>query len=150
MERMTTQEIDVWNELKPQEMRYVTKEAITAVLRAQEFAMLRKQAAASGVDYGSPEWQATVGRLFRAQDAKARAAGGEETLSLANADWRNLYDMVYGHECTFKSFMATVDDIAAPRAQSADADEDKWTFTGDELLAFIDNCVRAGIKQAGK
>jgi hypothetical protein len=59
---MTEYEIAIWNELTPQEMRVVTEQAITAVLRAQD-------AAASGLNYGSPEWRATIGRVFRAQDA---------------------------------------------------------------------------------
>lgn len=55
-------------------------------------------------------------------DADTAGVKPDESLSLANTDWRNLYEMVYGHECSFKCFMATVDDLAATPASSvADA-----------------------------
>jgi hypothetical protein len=38
---MTNEEAAVWNELTPQEMRYVTEEALAAVLRAQAAAIGR-------------------------------------------------------------------------------------------------------------
>jgi hypothetical protein len=68
---MTEQEAAIWNELTPDEMRVVSEEAITAVLRAQA-------AIESGLDYGSPDWRAACGRAMRkpadAQDAAAQRA----------------------------------------------------------------------------
>jgi hypothetical protein len=68
-------------------------------------------------------------------------AQADEALSLANADWRTLYDMVYGHECTFKSFMATVDDIAGQGgAQTDDCPNCGW----DGSLSTLGETQAAG------
>ncbi|KDR25475.1 hypothetical protein [Caballeronia zhejiangensis] len=80
----------------------------------------------SGRAFSYDEIRAKIGKVREASIADTAGEKEDETLSLANADWRNLYDMVYGHECSFKSFMMTVDDLAAPPAPSvANALEDR-------------------------
>jgi hypothetical protein len=82
-----------------------------------------------------------------------RAALSTPQADAAIADWRNLYEMVYGHECSFKSFMETVDElsrdaaIAAGGAQEPVATRAEIEHARDRVLAQSKNSLfRSGAK----
>jgi hypothetical protein len=164
---MTTQELQIWNELKPQEMRYVSPEAITAVLRAQEVAVLRKQAVvaaaqrsqASAYDPRDPGNWRDAGQWLCKEPNPLAGPVGPSYLGTANQVSELLKP--FGYRLTFepgKGFVleSTTGD-AAPRTPTADEcfadaleaqDAARWRtalrFVGGELSGGWRQCFHFG------